>query len=108
MLTGARPSTTGEKISVNRLEEAVVSRSLVALPMVCLLVLGTSSVVLAQSTSPSFAPPGPPYPEPIDGVSVHDQAGVLRVETIDALKATIDALRNVDGSGGGGPHAGQA
>jgi uncharacterized membrane protein YgcG len=35
---------------------------------------------------------GPPFPDPVDGVAVYDQAGILRSDTIAAAEKTIDAV----------------
>lgn len=44
----------------------------------------TGGTAAAQSP-----PPGPPYPEPIEGVYVYDHAGVLAPDTIASLQASI-------------------
>jgi uncharacterized membrane protein YgcG len=37
-------------------------------------------------------PPGPPYPDPIDGLRVYDHAGVLDAATIESVATTIAAI----------------
>ena len=72
-------------------------RPTLALSIVCLLGLGTSAVA-AQSPSPAFAPPGPPYPDPVDGVAVYDHAAVLHEDTIASLEVAIDAIEERTGA----------
>jgi uncharacterized membrane protein YgcG len=37
-------------------------------------------------------PPGPPFPPPIDGQAVYDNAGIFRPDTIATAERTIDAI----------------
>jgi hypothetical protein len=59
----------------------------------CLLGVVGGSAALAQSESPSPFAPGPPYPEPIEGISVYDYAAVLDEDTILTVEATIEAIQ---------------
>ncbi|MEA2025172.1 MAG: TPM domain-containing protein, partial [Chloroflexota bacterium] len=59
----------------------------------CLIGIGAAPAVLAQSPSP-----GPPYPDPIDGVRVYDYAGVLSNDTISEVEATIRAIEERSGA----------
>jgi hypothetical protein len=62
----------------------------------------TSPAVVDQplSSSPSGSPiaAGPPYPDPIEGVYVYDQAGVLREDTITAVEAAATRFEQRTGS----------
>ena len=73
-------------------------RLILALSIMCLLGLGTGAVA-AQSSSPDLAPPGPPYPDPVDGVAVYDRAEVLLDDTIASLEAAIHAIEERTGAG---------
>ncbi len=43
-------------------------------------------------------PPGPPFPDPVDGQAVYDFAGVFSDETIADAEATIDAIEERTGA----------
>jgi uncharacterized membrane protein YgcG len=49
----------------------------------------TSTVAPSGSTAP---PPGPPFPEPVDGQAVYDYAGVFKPQTVRQAEVVIDAL----------------
>jgi uncharacterized membrane protein YgcG len=63
-------------------------RSLAARLIAALLL----AFVVPLSTLAAAAPPGPPFPDPVDGQAVYDTAGVFRPETIAKAEATIDAI----------------
>jgi uncharacterized membrane protein YgcG len=46
----------------------------------------------ATAVTASPPPPGPPFPEPIDGQSVYDYAGLLQPETVTDAEQIIDAI----------------
>ncbi len=49
-------------------------------------------IVLAIAVGSPIAAAGPPYPNPIDGVAVYDQAGIFRSDTIAAVEQSIHAI----------------
>jgi hypothetical protein len=75
----------------------MMRRLTIALLATCLLTIGAGGAV-AQSPSPSPVEPGPPYPEPIDGMRVYDYAGVLSDDTITSVEATIRAIEERSGA----------
>jgi len=47
---------------------------------------------VASAASPTAPPPGPPFPQPIEGQAVYDFAGVLSPGAIASAESTIDAI----------------
>jgi len=76
-----------------------VPRLLLTLSVMCLLGLGIWPAVAAESPSPSFPPPGPPYPDPVEGVHVYDYAGVLRDDTVAAFEDAATTFEEQVGIG---------
>ncbi len=68
-------------------------RLIITFLVACLIGIGAAPAVLAQSPFP-----GPPYPDPIDGVGVYDYAGVLGDDTISEVEATIRAIEERSGA----------
>jgi uncharacterized membrane protein YgcG len=52
---------------------------------------GIASVAVARD-APSAPPPGPPFPEPVDGQAVYDFADVFQPETVIQAEAIVDAI----------------
>lgn len=46
----------------------------------------------APSGGAGIVPPGPPFPDPVRGVAIHDHAGILRADTIAAAERSVDAI----------------
>ena len=46
----------------------------------------------ASAADPSAPPPGPPFPEPVEGQAVYDFAGILSSDTIVEAEALIDTI----------------
>ncbi len=57
-----------------------------------LLLLGLMLAGVANAASPSPGPVGPPYPEPVNGQAVYDQAGVFRATTVTQAERIVDAI----------------
>jgi uncharacterized membrane protein YgcG len=51
----------------------------------------TSSIASPDATP---VPPGPPYPEPVDGQAVYDYAGVFQTDTVDKTEQIVDAIES--------------
>ena len=58
------------------------------LPLAFLL----AGVAQAASPTPSAPPPGPPYPDPVDGQAVYDYAGVFQPDTVRLAEQIVDAI----------------
>ena len=57
------------------------------------LLLALSALAcLVLPLAPSLAATGPPFPAPVDGQAVYDQAGVLGADAIARTEAAIDAI----------------
>ena len=63
----------------------------------CARALGGALVLLVLTAAASLAA-GPPFPDPVDGRSVYDEAGVLRPEVIAELEQRIDAVEASTGA----------
>ena len=73
-------------------------RSVTAFLSACLLVAAMGSAAAAQKEEAGSVPPGPPYPDPIEGVRVYDQAGVLGPSATGAVEVTIDEIEEHSGA----------
>jgi uncharacterized membrane protein YgcG len=54
--------------------------------------------LLATVASAASPPPGPPFPDPVEGQAVYDHAGILTAATIAKAEATIDAIEERTGA----------
>ena len=69
-------------------------------------VAGVMAIALMLSLPITAAAAGPPFPEPVDGQAVYDNAGILSEATVAGAEATIDAIEERGSSGGGGGGSG--
>lgn len=76
----------------------MMRRSVSALFLACLLSGTIGAAVAAQAAQEESVPPGPPYPDPIEGVRVYDQAGVLGPFTRGVAETTIDEIEERSGA----------
>ncbi|MGI8703703.1 MAG: TPM domain-containing protein [Candidatus Limnocylindrales bacterium] len=56
------------------------------------------ALLLVASLAAVAVAAGPPYPDPIEGQAVYDEAGVLSAETEARVEATIDAIEQRTGA----------
>jgi uncharacterized membrane protein YgcG len=53
-----------------------------------------ASTSAAASPDATPIPPGPPFPEPVDGQAVYDYAGVFQPDTVDKAEQIVDAIES--------------
>ncbi len=76
----------------------MLRRSVSAFLITCLLGGFIGGVIPAQTAASGSIPPGPPYPDPVEGVHVYDQAGVLGPFAEGVVEKTIDEIEQGSGA----------